>query len=133
MKKTRWDWASRWGGAACAVAGCMPMLFALLAGTAGATGAQAMNSTMMMGTPVPSWVTALGSVSWPLLILSVALLVWSFWRTPAAVRIVAYFGVLMLVVNQFSMRPWLFFPALALLAAGFALAYARRQQALRIR
>lgn len=112
MSKPRWQWASRWGGAACAVAGCMPMLFALLAGTLGATGAQAMGSSMMTTQGMmtnsfqkPAWVAYLGMASWPLLIVSVALLIWSFWRTAPFPRSVAYAGVFMLIVNEFYMRP----------------------------
>lgn len=116
----RWEWTGRWSGAACAVAGCMPMLFGLAAGAAGAVGAQAMGS-MMGSMMVPGWVTALGSVSWPLLLLSAALLVWSFWRTRAAVRAVAYAGVAVLLANQTHMTPWLFFPGMGLVALAFVL------------
>lgn len=126
----RSEWAGRWGGAACVVAGCMPMLFALLVGAAGATGAQVMGATMTAGqsmpgsaSQLPAWVAALGAASWPLLIVSAALLVWSFWRTRIVPRTVAYAGVAVLIANQLHMTPWLFFPALALLAAGFVLSY----------
>ena len=124
-------WLPRWGGAACAVAGCMPMLAALVGGAAAAAGSQGMG---MMGSAMGSatgggmtagtagWVTALGNLSWPLLIVSVGLLLWSFARTAPRARVVAYAGVGLLVVNQLAMTPWLFLPALALLAIAFALA-----------
>lgn len=141
----RWEWAGRWGGAACAVAGCVPMLAALAAGVTGAAGAEvagaaragaaATSGTMMMpvmgaaavGTSgaaaAPGWVAALGDASWPLLIVAAGLLVWSFWRTSGAARVVAYTGVAALIVNQLHMRSWLFLPAMALVAGGFVLSY----------
>lgn|GEM_PF-3726515 len=119
----RWEWPGRWTGAACAVAGCMPMLFGLLAGTAGAAGAQAVGSMMGGAVMVPAWVSALGAASWPLLLASAALLVWSFWRTRFPARAVAYAGVAVLIANQTHMTPWLFFPGLALIVLGFTLAY----------
>ena len=128
-------WLPRWGGAACAVAGCMPMLAALFGGAAAAAGSQGMGmmaSTMgsAMGSATgggmtagtAGWVATLGSLSWPLLIVSVGLLLWSFARTAPRARAVAYAGVGLLVVNQLAMTPWLFLPALALLAIAFALA-----------
>ncbi len=128
------QWLPRWGGAACAVAGCMPMLAALFGGAAAAAGSQgmgmmasSMGGGMTAGTA--GWVTALGNLSWPLLIVSVALLVWSFARTAARARAVAYAGVGLLVVNQLAMTPWLFLPALALLAIAFALAKIGRRSA----
>lgn len=123
----RLDWAGRWTGAACAVAGCMPMIFTLLVGAAGAAGAQAMAMTTGMtanGVMLPGWVQDLGSLSWPLFLLSAALLVWSFWRSRAAVRALAYAGVAVLLINQTHMTLWLFFPGLALVAAAFGLAFA---------
>ena len=132
-----WEWAGRWGGAACAVAGCMPMLATFVAGLSGAAGAGAaaaasgMGMGMVAGTGpvVPGWVTALGSVSWPLLLVSAALLVASFWRTPPRPRAVAYLGVAVLLANQLHMRTWLFFPGMALVGAGFAMAWASRLRA----
>ncbi len=109
-------WAGRWGGAACAVAGCTPMLFALITGAAGVTSAQAMAMPAM----APGWVTALGTVSWPLLLVSVALLVWSFWRTSALPRTVAYIATAGLVINQLHMTPWIFGPSMLLLLVAFA-------------
>lgn len=116
----RGEWPLRWTGAACAVAGCMPMLFALVAGVAGATAAQGMAMTMSgpMGAQ-PVWVTDLGTVSWPLLLVSAGLLVWSFARTAPRARAVAYVGVAGLIINQLNMTPWVFFPAMALVVAGF--------------
>jgi hypothetical protein len=106
----------------------MPMLFALAAGGAGAAGAQAMAMVpMSMGTAMtPGWVTALGMWSWPLLFVSVALLVWSFWRASPVSRGLAYIAVALLIVNRLDMTPWLFFPAMALLAGALALSWARR-------
>jgi len=115
------NWLARWTGAACAVAGCMPMLAALVGGMAGASTGMAMG---MMAPATPGWITALGSLSWPLLVVSAALLVWSFHRTSPRARTVAYAGVALLVVNQLSMTLWLFLPAMALVAIAFALARA---------
>ena len=104
------------------------MLFALAAGSAGVAGAQAMAMVpMSMGAAMtPGWVTALGMWSWPLLVVSGALLLWSFWRASPVSRALAYIAVALLVVNRLDMTPWLFFPAMALLAGAFVLSWARR-------
>jgi hypothetical protein len=141
----RWEWAGRWGGAACAVAGCMPMLAAFAAGLSGAAGAGAaaaaggmaagmgMAPAVGAAPAVPGWVSALGSLSWPLLLGSAALLVASFWRTPPLPRAVAYAGVAVLLANQMHMRGWLFFPGMALEGAAFALAWAGRRHGAQLR
>jgi chromate transport protein ChrA len=126
------EWAGRWGGAACAVAGCVPLLFTLVAGT-GAAVASA-STQMMMTTPVatatlepPAWVRALASASWPLLAAAVVLIVWSFWRTTPLPRALAYAAAAVLIANRLHMTAWLFFPAMALLAAGFVVAQRARR------
>ena len=117
----RAEWAGRWAGAACAVAGCTPLLFAALAGTAGAVGTQGVQMGMAGGTAMtPGWVAALGAASWPLVLLSIGLLVWSLWRAPLLARALGYAGTALLLANQFYMRLWLFLPALLLVLAGFA-------------
>jgi hypothetical protein len=122
------QWLPRWTGAVCAVAGCMPMLAAFLGGLAGAAGAQGsgMAMGMMAASPTPpaAWITDLGHLSLPLLVVSAALLLWSFYRTEPRARAVAYAGVVLLIVNQISMTLWLFLPAMVLLAIAFALARA---------
>lgn len=107
------------------------MLFAALAGTAGAVGAQGARMGMgMAGRPaggammVPRWVTAMVPLSWPLLLLSVGFLVWSLWRAPRLARALGYVGVALLLANQFSMHVWLFVPAMLLVLGGFAAAFA---------
>ncbi len=124
----RAEWAGRWVGAACAVAGCTPMLFAAVAGTAGSVGAQGVRLVMGgmaggMRPMVPGWVVWLGAASWPLLLLSTGLLLWSLWRAPGMGRLLAYGGVALLLINQFHMRLWLFIPALLLLFGGFAASF----------
>lgn len=128
----RAEWAGRWGGAACAVVGCVPLLFTLVAGT-GAAVASA-GTQMMMTAPVatatlepPAWVRALGQASWPLLAASVVLIVWSFWRTAPLPRALAYGAAVVLIANRLHMTAWLFFPAMALLAAGFVVAHRGRR------
>lgn len=118
------EWLGRWGGAACAVAGCAPMLFAVVAGSAGAAGAAMTGmGTVAMGM-APAWVRVLGGLSWPLLAASVLLLLWSFWRAPPPARAVAYAGVALLLYNQLHMRTWLFAPGLGLVLLAFLLARA---------
>ncbi len=102
----------------------MPLLAALVAGTAaaaGSAGTQIMMAMPMAGMGTPGWVRALGAASWPLLAVAVVLLVWSFWRSAPLPRGVAYLAAAVLIANRLHMTPWLFFPAMALLAAGFAL------------
>lgn len=127
----RRTWLGRWFGIACGVAGCAPMLAALVGGVAGAVGAQGMGAGAvgMVGPAggVPGWAAVLGQLSWPLLVVSVVLLVASFWRTRPLPRAVAYLGVALLVVNQFGMTPWLLLPALALVLVAFLLAAAPRR------
>ncbi len=123
------EWAGRWGGAACAVAGCMPLLFTLVAGTTAAAGSAApmMMAMPLAGAVTPAWVQALGTASWPLLAASVLLLGWSFWRAAALPRGLAYLAAAALIANRLHMTPWIFFPSMALLVAGFALSYAGRR------
>lgn len=113
------------------------MLVGMLGGVAGAVSAQGMSvsAAMMTGpvagtgvgaTPV-SWVAWLGRLSWPLLVVSILLLLVSFWRARPPARAVAYAGVALLVVNQFGMTPWLFLPALILVLTGFVLAATGRR------
>ena len=129
----RWNWMGRGAGAVCAVAGCMPMLAALVGGAAGSA-----TSTLMMGSsmmPVashpsePAWVVGLGQFSWPLLIFSAGLLIWSFRRTAPLPRGLAYGSVVLLVANRLAMTPWIFFPAMGVLAIAFVVAYMTTRQA----
>ncbi len=104
------------------------MIAGLVGGMVGAVGAQGMQTEAMgmmaapTGNTVPGWVTMLGRFSWPLMMVSVILLIASFWRTRPLSKTVAYFGVGLLVINQFHMTPWLFLPAMAALVAAFVLA-----------
>ena len=125
----RQTWWGRGLGMACGVAGCAPMIASLVGGVIGAVGAQGMQAGAMgMGmrtataSTVPGWVAVLGRFSWPLLILSVLLLISSFWRTRPLARTVAYIGVGLLIINQLNMTPWLFLPAMAALVLAFLLA-----------
>ncbi len=118
----RWNWFGRGAGAACAVAGCMPMLAALIGGAAGSAAAN-VGSTMMMA-PVShpteaGWLVLLGRLSWPLLLVSIGLIVWSFWRTARLARALSFVSVALLVVNRLDMSIWWFLPAMAVLAAAF--------------
>ncbi len=126
MRRTWWG---RGLGMACGVAGCAPMLASLVGGVIGAVGAQGMQTEAMgmgmttsTGSAIPGWVVMLGRFSWPLLILSVLLLIISFWRTRTLSRTVAYIGVGLLILNQLNMTLWLFLPAMAALVLAFLLA-----------
>jgi hypothetical protein len=131
----RWNWMGRGAGAVCAVAGCMPMLAALVGGAAGsATSNLMMGSSMMAAASPPrepAWVVGLGQFSWPLLIVSAALLIWSFRRTGPLPRGLAYASVALLVVNRLAMTPWIFFPAMGVLAIAFVVAYMAARQTVR--
>lgn len=117
------EWGTRWTGAACAVVGCGPLLLTALAGAAGAAGAQAagvMGRGMGMAA-AGTWSMLLQDLSWPLLAVSVVLLLWSFRRAQLPARLAAYAGVAVLVINRLHMTLWFFLPALALVALGFVL------------
>ena len=98
------------------------MLFAVAAGTAGAAGAAMTGAGVLAAGMAPAWVRVLGALSWPLLLASALLLLWSFWRAPPTARAVAYAGVALLLCNQLHMRTWLFAPGLGLVLLAFLLA-----------
>jgi hypothetical protein len=128
----RWHGMGRGAGAACAIAGCMPMLAALVGGAAGSATANYMMGAMSAApqSVEPPWIVALGQFSWPLLIVSAALLIWSFRRTAPLAQGLAYASVALLVINRLDMTPWVFFPAMAVLAVAWVAAYltARRDR-----
>ncbi len=114
------EWGTRWTGAACAIVGCAPLLLTALAGATGAVGAQAVG-VMGGGMAAGAWSMLLQDLSWPLLAVSAALLLWSFRQARLPARLAAYAGVMVLVINRLHMTLWLFLPALILLALGFVL------------
>jgi hypothetical protein len=101
----------------------MPMLAALVGGAAGSAASNVMmGSTMMASASHPveaGWLVLLGRLSWPLLLVSVGLIIWSFRRTAPLPRALAYLSVALLVVNRLDMSLWWFVPAMAVLAAAF--------------
>lgn len=123
----RWNWMGRGAGAACAIAGCAPMLAALIGGAAGSATSNAMMGASMMSVAShaaePAWIAVLGQLSWPLLVVSAALILWSFRRTAPLPRILAFVSVALLVINRLNMTPWVFFPAMGVLAVAFFGAY----------
>ncbi len=104
-------------GVAGTVVSCSAMMFSLFPALLGVVGASA--STGMMGmaaTPVmPGWVVTVTHYSWAILAVSILLMIWAMRRTSRTAQVILGVGIILLIVNELSMTPYLFLPALALI------------------
>lgn len=102
------------------VVSCSAMVFSLFPALLGTIGASA--STGMMGmsatTTLPPWVNTITHYSAFILGISIILMIYAIRRSARLVKVVVGVGILLLVLNEISMTPYLFLPALALVIVG---------------
>ncbi len=110
------------------VVSCSAMMFSLFPALLGTIGASA--STGMMGmstsTALPPWVNTITHYSALILGISVLLMIYAIRRSPWSVKIVVGVGILLLILNEISMTPYLFLPALVLVIVGNIMGWRRR-------
>lgn len=94
----------------------------VLASAIGVAGAGAAGSMagMAQSTSSPTVVIVLGDLSTPLLLLSVALMVWGVWRSRStAARVLVVIGSVVLLANQWQMHWLLLIAGLLVLASAY--------------
>jgi hypothetical protein len=110
------------------VVSCSAMMFSLFPALLGVVGASASSGTAMMGMGMttsmpPTWVDFVAHYSALILAVSIGFMVWGIRRSSRAAKMVVALGIIVLIVNELSMTPYLFFPALGLIIGGNAMAW----------
>lgn len=102
------------------VVSCSAMMFSLFPALLGTIGASASTSMMGMSTTatLPPWVNTITHYSPIILGISIILIIYAIRRAALPVKIVVGIGILLLILNEISMTPYLFLPALVLVIVG---------------
>lgn len=110
------------------VLSCSAMMFSLFPALLGVAAASA--STGMAGmagsaqtTSLPGWVTMTTHYSAVILGISVLLMLWAVRRSTRTAKVIVGGGIVLLIVNELSMSPYLFLPALGLIIVGNVIAW----------
>lgn len=112
-------------GAVGSVVSCSGMFFAWFPSLMGAVTASTTGMGMMDSPNAhpPAWAQWATRYSPEILGVSILLMAFGVFRASVLARLTVAAGIVLLIVNQVTMEPYFFFPALALAIAGNAIAW----------